>query len=883
MTHPAGDIVRVFETDDSLRGLSADAFLFEHGLASLAIAFVSPHVDFSRVARDLRRLAGEIPLVAASTAGELCSATPEAALYKPASAAWSTVALQIFSPDLLRKASIQTIPLHNEDIRYGAAPLARADRIDLIVSELLKIQLPFRLDARDTVALTFIDGLSASENYLMEAIYRSTEFPCLFVGGSAGGKLDFRHTYLFDGRNILEDHAVIVFLKLSPGKRYGVLKSQNFIKTGHSFVVVDADPDHRTVSTFLDEVRGEVIPAIDALAGFFDVHPDRLPEKLSGHTFAIELDGELFVRSIAGLDAGSGKLTFYCDVNQGEELLLVEATDFVEQTRRDIAAFLRGKPQPLAAILNDCILRRINNEGALADLRGSWPAPAVGFSTFGELLGININQTLTALVFFDTAEGPIEDEFVDSFPVHYARFCSYFERRQLNRGGVMARLRSGIVRRLAAHLGAGSALTQEFEALLTQSADVRSTIESIHGTLAREVAREQEAHALKTRYELILGAAGDGIVGIDADGSITFANSAAGVMLGVPAAQLMGREYRSALCGPGDQDRFPPFPLAETGKKSREGFFLRAEGSTFIAEYDLTPILQFGCFQGAVLAFRDISLRKHYEAEIAHYQRDLEQQVEERTRELKKAEREAQQAAHLATIGQLAAGIAHEINTPVQYVTNNLAYIGQALSALREATRAETRLESLWQELPSAVSESLEGVDQITRIVNSMKEFSHPGTTSKSTVDVNKALESTLTVCRNVWKAVATVETDFDLDLPPISCFGGEMNQVYLNLIVNAAHAIETSGKPLPGMIRIITRRDGDFVTIEIVDNGTGIPEELRDRIFAPFFTTKEVGKGTGQGLAICRDVVVSKHGGTLEAGGRVGEGAVFTLRLPIA
>jgi len=163
-----------------------------------------------------------------------------------------------------------------------------------------------------------------------------------------------------------------------------------------------------------------------------------------------------------------------------------------------------------------------------------------------------------------------------------------------------------------------------------------------------------------------------------------------------------------------------------------------------------------------------------------------------------------------------------------------------------------------------------------------MKEFSHPGTRNKTMADMNRALDSTLTVSRNVWKHAAEVERDFDLSLPPILCYAGELNQVFLNLIVNAAHAVESSGKSLPGRITISTSRHGDDVVISIADTGSGVPEAIRERIFDPFFTTKEVGKGTGQGLAICRDVVMTKHGGSLELADNDGGGAVFIVRLPI-
>ena len=166
-----------------------------------------------------------------------------------------------------------------------------------------------------------------------------------------------------------------------------------------------------------------------------------------------------------------------------------------------------------------------------------------------------------------------------------------------------------------------------------------------------------------------------------------------------------------------------------------------------------------------------------------------------------------------------------------------------------------------------------------------MKDFSHPGTDEKTPTDLNKAIESTITVCRARWKYVADLETDFQDGLPPVPCQVGEFNQVILNIVVNAADAIGDivgDGGEGKGRITVSTRRDGEFVEIRVSDTGGGIPEEIRQNIFDPFFTTKEVGKGTGQGLAISHDVIVNKHGGTIDIEVDPGVGTTFIVRLPI-
>ncbi|NOY28959.1 MAG: hybrid sensor histidine kinase/response regulator [Planctomycetes bacterium] len=272
---------------------------------------------------------------------------------------------------------------------------------------------------------------------------------------------------------------------------------------------------------------------------------------------------------------------------------------------------------------------------------------------------------------------------------------------------------------------------------------------------------------------------------------------------------------------------------------------------------------------------------------------------------------ELAQAQKLESVGQLAAGIAHEINTPTQYVGDNTRFLKDAFGDIKtvldsfekllqatksgtvdeqlvveiEATLKQTDVEYLTEEIPQAIDQSLSGVERVAKIVRAMKEFSHPGTEEKSLVNLSHAIETTVTVAHSEWKYVAEMVTEFDSELPQVSCLPAELNQVFLNLIVNAAHAIgDTLGddKTEKGTITVGTRRDGEWVEIFIRDTGTGIPEDVRARIFDPFFTTKGVGKGTGQGLAIARSVVVDKHGGTIDCETELGKGTTFLVRLPI-
>ncbi|MDL1888968.1 PAS domain S-box protein [Nitrospirales bacterium NOB] len=268
------------------------------------------------------------------------------------------------------------------------------------------------------------------------------------------------------------------------------------------------------------------------------------------------------------------------------------------------------------------------------------------------------------------------------------------------------------------------------------------------------------------------------------------------------------------------------------------------------------------------------------------------------------------QAQKLESIGHLAAGIAHEINTPIQFVGDNVRFLSESfidilrvLGQYRQLLAAAKRgacspdlmhacdaandaadLEYLIEEIPQAIAQSAEGIDRVAKIVRAMKEFAYPGSEEKALVNLNDAIDSTVTVARNEWKYVANVHTEFDQSLPPVPCLVGEFNQVVLNMIVNASHAIADAvkGTGEKGMITIRTDHVGDFIEVRIADTGTGIPESIRHKIFDPFFTTKEVGKGTGQGLAIARSVVVDKHGGAITVDSEVGKGTTFLIRLPL-
>ncbi len=405
--------------------------------------------------------------------------------------------------------------------------------------------------------------------------------------------------------------------------------------------------------------------------------------------------------------------------------------------------------------------------------------------------------------------------------------------------------------------------------------------------------RRRSEDALRREHEsraAILNAISSILIGADQAGTVTLWNMAAEAAFGIPAGQAIGRPLRELPI------RWSWPPILEGVAACLAGRrvhrlddirFTRSDGQEGFLGVTISPIAGGNDqVSGFLLAGTDITDRRILEAQLSQSQK-------------------------LESIGQLAAGIAHEINTPTQFVGDNTRFLRDAfgdvqrlldkyrellaaaqadaaladLAAQVQALQAEVDLDYLSAEIPKAVEQSLEGVGRVAKIVRAMKEFSHPGGEEKRSIDLNKAIESTVTVARNEWKYVAELETDLDPSLPPVPCLPGEFNQVILNLIINAAHTIADvvgRGGETKGRIRVTTRRDGDWVEIRVADTGTGIPEAIRSRVFEPFFTTKEVGKGTGQGLAIAHNVVVKKHGGTISLETEVGKGTTFIIRLPL-
>ncbi len=397
---------------------------------------------------------------------------------------------------------------------------------------------------------------------------------------------------------------------------------------------------------------------------------------------------------------------------------------------------------------------------------------------------------------------------------------------------------------------------------------------------------EKELRDAEVKTRRLLAAITSILITVDREGKVVEWNETAEKTFGLSHEEAVGR--RLADCAMGWDEKAMSEAIASSRKNGRDRRldnvrYPAPDGRERFLGLTISPIREREnkMVDQVMIRAADITERKLLESQLV-------------------------QAQKLESIGQLAAGISHEINTPIQYVGDNTRFLQEGFQdilrlldrydALKkncdesvnkeiEAVAEAIDLEYLKEEIPSAIEQSLEGVERVSKIVHAMKEFSHPGTDEKTPTDINQAIENTVLVARNEWKYVAEMKVDLHPSLDPVPCFPGELNQVFLNMIVNASHAIadvlgDESGER--GTISITTRRNGECAEIRFQDTGAGIPKENLTRIFDPFFTTKEVGKGTGQGLSIAHSVIVDKHEGTIEVESEVGKGTTFTIRLPL-
>jgi len=437
-------------------------------------------------------------------------------------------------------------------------------------------------------------------------------------------------------------------------------------------------------------------------------------------------------------------------------------------------------------------------------------------------------------------------------------------------------------------------LIRKDELLQAVNQDLEDKVEQRTAELERSLA---EVDQLSVDLSQILNTISTGVRLIDRDCIVRRVNKSFCTMTGMKEEDIVGSKCYSCFV----DERCRQSDLCTLHQVDMAGQPLHTEvvkttqsGKKMHCMLTATPYRdKDGGVVGVVEDFQDISERVLAEQEREQMQTQLLQR------------------SKLESVGQLAAGIAHEINTPIQYIGTNIDFFSESFEDIsrffstlhnlvtQEDDAAdyshmiktvhgaldEADWEFLREEIPAALEQTRDGVNRVSAIVRAMKEFSHPGSREKAPADLNEIIKNTLMVSSNEWKYVAEIETDFG-DLPMVPCLSDELGQVFLNVIVNAAHAIgnqqEKTGSEEKGRITITTSTEGDFAEIRIADSGGGMEEKVRERVFDPFFTTKEVGKGTGQGLSIARNVIITKHQGTITVDSEVDHGTTFVIRLPL-
>jgi PAS domain S-box-containing protein len=406
--------------------------------------------------------------------------------------------------------------------------------------------------------------------------------------------------------------------------------------------------------------------------------------------------------------------------------------------------------------------------------------------------------------------------------------------------------------------------------------------------VVRDITDRKEEEDERMRLSTAIEQAAESIVVTDIRGNIQYVNPAFQHLNGYNRDQVIDREIKCIQAVSKD----PLFcNLAEILKKGDvwkgRTTFMKKNEEHYQAETTLSPVRNTaGIITNWVWVSHDVTKEASLEAQLI-------------------------QAQKMEAIGELSSGIAHEINTPTQYIGDNIRFFQESFSDITELIgRYEHLLKNLgngdideheideltnytdeidWEflaeEVPLAISQSLEGNSRVAEIIRAMKEFAHPGSEERTCIDINHAIGNTMAVARNEWKYVAVVESNLDSTLPMVPCYPGAFNQVILNIFVNAAHAIgeRTEGGSLgKGTITVSTLCDDKFAEIRIKDTGNGIPEDIQNKIFNPFFTTKGIGKGTGQGLSLVHNVIVDKHQGKIDFETEIGQGTTFILKFPL-
>ena len=454
------------------------------GGPAIVLGFVSADLAMDDVARAVQSASPPgVKLLLMTTCGELTHTPGTRSYYMEAGDGRAKVLLQVFSKRMIAETHMMTLPLHNEDMRRGEVTLTPAERVAYITADVRRENIPFPVRFDDTFAFVYVDGVSACESFVLRALYDAEILPCPYIGGSAGGALDFSHTYIYNGREVLENHAVVLVVKLAEDYRYSVFKTQAAEETGEHWSVIGSDTTFRTVDTVADRV-GRPIALADVLMDHLHIsNISALTDALAGYTFATRVGNQFYIRSLQKIDEETKRMHFFCDITAGEELYLLRRAKFIETLQADYAGFSKGKPAPIGAVMNDCILRRLTFAGDIdrADLFDGFPV--AGYSALGEIAGMHINETLTAIFFYQLSGGSFYDGYMNRFPSVYALCQKSFLEHEICRMEIIGRLKDGIMREFNTYRGEMVGMSKAMARVSESAESISALIDKLSGGL----------------------------------------------------------------------------------------------------------------------------------------------------------------------------------------------------------------------------------------------------------------------------------------------------------------------------------------------------------------------------------------------------------------
>ena len=454
------------------------------GGPAIVLGFISADLSMDDVARAVQSVSPpDVKFLLMTTCGELTHTADTRSYYMEAGDGRAKVLLQVFSKRMIAQTYMMTLPLHNEDMKRGEVTLTPAERVARIAADVRAERIPFPVRFDDTFAFVYVDGVSACESFVLRALYDAESLPCPYIGGSAGGALDFSHTYIYNGREVLENHAVVLVVKLAGDYRYSVFKTQAAEETGEKWTVIGSDTTFRTVETVAN-AEGRPVPLTDVLMDYLHVSDiAALTDALADYTFATHVGNQFYIRSLQRIDESAKRMHFFCDITAGEELYLMRRAKFLETLKSDYAGFAKGKPAPIGVVMNDCILRRLTFAGELAGADLFDGMPIAGYSALGEIAGMHINETLTAIFFYQISGGSFYDGYMDRFPSVYALCQKSFLEHDIARLQIVDRLKDGIMGEFNAYRSEISGMTEMMAQIGKSAESVSVLIDKLSGGL----------------------------------------------------------------------------------------------------------------------------------------------------------------------------------------------------------------------------------------------------------------------------------------------------------------------------------------------------------------------------------------------------------------